>query len=263
MIDEGRRVLLLMLDPVALMAWVLLTLNLMLVRRRVAGFVRACLTATTLVFCFAASPFAANQLLGWLEAKARDLAICPPPPPASVFVVLAGGAKRAAGDADDIAQMELPTFRRTVAAAHLVLRTPESLLLLSGGAGDAAREADLMRTLATALGVPFERISEERDSKTTFENARNTLPLLAGLNGRSVYLVTSAMHMRRASAAFRAAGHHICPLPVDFQRMQPEGFDAAIPAITSLQKTADGVREVVGYELYRWQAWVRRSAADA
>jgi uncharacterized SAM-binding protein YcdF (DUF218 family) len=93
-------------------------------------------------------------------------------------------------------------------------------ILLSGGSGMVLRqeekESEILVNVLMQAGVPTEDIIVERESRNTFENARNSSLLLKKkyANGRFL-LVTSAFHMRRSLACFKKAGLHVTPFPVD------------------------------------------------
>jgi len=121
---------------------------------------------------------------------------------------------------------------------------PASLpIVLSGGrAWDGAREADVMASWLVARGVSREALILERDSLTTRQNARKVAAMLAGRDWRTVGLVTSDFHMRRAARLFRREGFQVIPLPapsrlgfLSEQRMILRELGAAV-----LERIADG-----------------------
>jgi len=124
------------------------------------------------------------------------------------------------------------------------------LLLSGGGVPGGTSEAELMASMARDLGVPAERLSLERQSDTTFEQARNIGRLLGEKDQRPIYLVTSALHMPRALATFTASGLAVCALPVDFRRVYPDWYEFLVPQLTALAKTSDVAHEVLGYLAY-------------
>jgi uncharacterized SAM-binding protein YcdF (DUF218 family) len=82
-----------------------------------------------------------------------------------------------------------------------------SALLLSGGKGDAGpSEAEVMRELARAAGVPEDRLVLETQSRSTLENARHSARLMRARGWTRALVVTDAVHLPRALLAFRAAG---------------------------------------------------------
>jgi uncharacterized SAM-binding protein YcdF (DUF218 family) len=144
---------------------------------------------------------------------------------------------------------------RVVALADLARRHRELRLIFTGGSGailgdDAAEAAALARFGAT-LGIETARVTYERQSRTTWENARETKALLApDADGRWL-LVTSAWHMPRAMGAFRAAAINVVAYPVDY-RTSPARLWRLEPSIASgLDRTDTAVREWAGLVSYR------------
>ena len=72
-----------------------------------------------------------------------------------------------------------------------------------------------------ALGVAHDRITAEEQSRNTIENAVFSRLLADPKPGERWLLVTSAFHMPRAIAAFRAAGFPIEAYPVDWRTRGP------------------------------------------
>lgn len=242
----------LLAQPVALIAWALLAVVVASWRSRARGSVRWSATALTAFYFAVATPLGANLAVGALERGATAEALaCSTPDPEWPVVVLAGGVSADAASADDVAALHAASFRRLVEGVRLARATAHGPLVLSGGSGAATREADLMASLARSLGVPPERLLLERESKTTAEAARNVARLLKtrGL-APAVYLVTSAMHVRRAAATFRRQGVSVCPVPVDRRWVRPEANEAWIPQITALDKSTLAYHELVGHVLY-------------
>jgi uncharacterized SAM-binding protein YcdF (DUF218 family) len=84
-------------------------------------------------------------------------------------------------------------------------------LIMVGGYGRAlppppVSEAQAMRALALAAGVPGDRIVTEDVSSRTIENAHYTKRLMDANGWRRALLVTDAFHMRRALYTFRRFG---------------------------------------------------------
>lgn len=63
-------------------------------------------------------------------------------------------------------------------------------------------EAEVMRRQATDLGLPSDAIMIESESKSTFENAYFTKPILELRGVRKILLVTSVFHSHRAKRIF-------------------------------------------------------------
>jgi uncharacterized SAM-binding protein YcdF (DUF218 family) len=111
------------------------------------------------------------------------------PGPADAAVVLAGD----------------PDYERTAAAARLVNAGECRLLILTGGETGPGDSASSLERHALSLGVPPERIRLEAQSDSTRESLLHVAPILAREGVRSVALVTSPYHQRRAYLAARRA----------------------------------------------------------
>ena len=91
-------------------------------------------------------------------------------------------------------------------AIRLLQEGAAPLLLLSGGGDGPVPEAEIMRRMALARGVPEAALLVEPGSRDTVENARETARLLRSRGGRSVLLVSDRAHLPRAALLFRLAG---------------------------------------------------------
>jgi uncharacterized SAM-binding protein YcdF (DUF218 family) len=118
-------------------------------------------------------------------------------------------------------------------------------------------EAALVAEVLEELGVPWDAILVEGQSRNTRENALNTAAIWREKGFRRGLLVTSAYHMSRALATFRAAGVNVSPWPVDFRVHPPlvnSVFDV-LPDATALELTTISVKEWLGLLVYRWRGW--------
>jgi uncharacterized SAM-binding protein YcdF (DUF218 family) len=80
------------------------------------------------------------------------------------------------------------------------------VLLLSGGGAGPEAEAEIMRRMALARGVPEAALLVETESRDTAGNARQSARLLGARGGHSVLLVSDRVHLPRATLLFRLAG---------------------------------------------------------
>jgi len=98
------------------------------------------------------------------------------------------------------------TTARTNEAIALYKNGWAPKLVFSGAAQDKSgpSNAEVMRRLARAAGIPDSAILTEEQSATTEENAQNTRSIFAKNHIFSVILVTSAYHQRRAGLEFAA-----------------------------------------------------------
>jgi len=126
------------------------------------------------------------------------------------------------------------------------------LLIFSGAAADKSgpSNAEVMQRQAIAAGVPASAIIIETRSENTSENAAATSDILSQQGVKSVILVTSAYHQRRASLEFtrRAPSVEVRnhPVATDDQWsawwwLTPTGWYLAIPELArSLYLAAGG-----------------------
>ena len=145
---------------------------------------------------------------------------------------------------------------RVIAAAALANRYPNARIIYSGGSSklihDDAREADYATALFESLGVSRERLTMERRSRNTQENADFSKALAAPKSGERWLLVTSAYHMPRSVGVFRKAGFAVEPYPVDWRVGGPaDRWRFRTIAIEGLANLDAGIREWMGLVAYR------------
>lgn len=186
---------------------------------------------------------------------------------AQAIVVLAAGRLQ---DAPEYGGRDIPDYvalARLRYAAHLQRRTGLPVLV-SGGNGAsgidpnaddrAYTKADAMAAaLREDFGVPVKWI--ETRSRDTGENAAYSAALLRADGVRRVLLVTDAMHMPRASAAFKRAGLDVISAPTMFFSNQSRGFAAWLPSAEGMRRSWYAIYELVGMAWYR----LRFSGMDA
>lgn len=117
-------------------------------------------------------------------------------------------------------------FERTKYAAALVRSGQARLLVLTGGEPFLGDSAESLRDRALAEGVPAERIRLENTSTNTWESLVAVAPILREERVRTLLLVSSPYHMRRASLAARRAlpGIRILCEPAPCSHWSPEGW---------------------------------------
>jgi len=145
---------------------------------------------------------------------------------------------------------------RITAAAELARAYPNARIVFSGGSSalmfDEGIEAEFGVRELRALGVAPSRIVAEGRSRNTIENAKLSRQFADPKPGERWLLVTSAHHMPRAIAAFRAAGFPVEPYPVDWRTRGAQ--DALRPFLSLAQglgRTDTAVHEWIGLIAYR------------
>lgn len=146
-------------------------------------------------------------------------------------------------------------WERLDAAVRLWRQTGGRMLFTGAPSPDGNTSiARVMGEVAVRNGVPRASILLEEASTNTYENLKFSLPLMAGVTGRT-WLVTSASHMPRAMAVARRLGAMPIPFPCDF-RGEPRGsWRAFVPANHAPLSLEKGLHEVVGLLVYRWRGW--------
>lgn len=145
---------------------------------------------------------------------------------------------------------------RLTEAAELARRFPETRIVFTGGIGTLftadTNESDDARRVLAAMGIAPERLTLERESRNTHENAVFTRRLVDPKPGERWLLVTSAWHMPRSIGVFRAAGFPVEAYPVDYRTRgpndlwRPQGL-----ATEGLRRFETATREWIGLVAYR------------
>jgi uncharacterized SAM-binding protein YcdF (DUF218 family) len=145
---------------------------------------------------------------------------------------------------------------RIIAAAELARRYPAARIVFSGGSNalilTEEPEAFFAVQQLEALGVPHDRITAEEQSRNTIENAVFSRLIANPKPSERWLLITSAYHMPRAMAAFRAAGFPVEAYPVDWRTRGPADLVRPFGAISDgLGRTDTAVHEWLGLLAYR------------
>ncbi|HKU70457.1 MAG TPA: YdcF family protein [Burkholderiales bacterium] len=165
------------------------------------------------------------------------------------IVVLGGGlyfvAPEYGGDT-----VSTTTLARVRYAASLHRATGKPVVVTGGTAnGDTPEAVVMKRVLEGEFRVPVKW--DERQSRTTLENARLTGELLKGSGIRRIYLVTHAWHMARSTLAFEHFGFEVIPAPTEFAT-RPKQLTIVdfLPNAGALLGSSQFVHEVIGIGWY-------------
>ena len=239
-------------EPLVLLA-VLIGLGLILHRFGRRRMARLCLGAAGVGYV----AIALTPLPEWAMRTLEDRLPAPAVDPAATAgAIVLGGATTNPRLAEERGTYLLgDAAERLTAAAGLRVRHPDLPIVFSGYHGSVrARgwpEGEITRRLLADLGLdPATFLFEER-SRNTFENARYSYEWLQP-DGRAPWLlVTSAFHMPRSVAAFRAAGFEVVPYPVDYRALRPAEtwWEPSVAGRFELFRLAS--REALGLVAYR------------
>lgn len=145
---------------------------------------------------------------------------------------------------------------RLTETARLAHRLPHLPVIVSGGSGVILLEdepaAEAIGAYLQSIGIAPTRIKLEAKSTTTYQNATFTRDLVQPKPDQRWYLVTSAAHMPRSVAAFRAQGFNVVPWPVDFRTADTGDWRRPFGSIPAgLKRLDDAAMEWLGLLAYR------------
>lgn len=132
-------------------------------------------------------------------------------------------------------------------------------IIVSGGVGklltekDEPVEATALQQELISSGIPASDIIIETKSRNTFENATYSKEILSQLHLKEpLILITSAMHMPRASAVFKKAGITTIAYPCDYKGMEKKlSITDFIPSEEPLAGWPSFIKEIIGYQVYK------------
>ncbi|OGL70715.1 hypothetical protein A3B32_00290 [Candidatus Uhrbacteria bacterium RIFCSPLOWO2_01_FULL_53_9] len=216
---------------------------------------RILLLAVVVLYVFSIEPvaYALTQSLQGLYASSTAIETASEEPDA--IVVLAGGSSSAFG----VQELSGASWRRLWRGYERYRffegRVP---VMYSGGSGDPfvehSLEANIAKGYLESMGVLPHDAAVEDQSRTTFESARalNEQFFSADKDAhRTIELVTSATHMRRAQATFEAVGFDVRAVLADFQTA-PLKLDlfSFVPTHASLFTSVTALHEWLGIAYY-------------
>lgn len=240
--------------PSLLILLMLLGLVVHIKKAWLGGTILGVATALFMVFCL---PLGAHRLVKSLETypalelSAVDQTLQRQP---GAIVVLGGGRYTDAPEygGDTVSRYTLERLRY---AAYLHRQTGLPILLTAGSVhGEHVPEVDLMHTALTRdFKIPVKWT--EGESRTTWENAENSLPILRAAGIKHIYLVTHAAHMRRALLAFVHPGIAVTPAPLGFSTLarQEHGVLGFLPSAIAFRKSSYALHEHIGYWWYQFR----------
>ena len=187
-------------------------------------------------------------LLQELEARFSRPATAPVDP--RCIIVLGGGFETEVTTSRGSFELN-QAGDRFVETLRLAQTYPAARILISGGDGSLSGryegDAAVAERFFAGFGLAADRLIQERQSRTTFENIAFTKELLAQQGLSDCLLVTSAFHMPRSIGLFRKAGLAVQPWPTDYRTAGDVtlGFDFTQPSLNA-QLMTTAVREWTG-----------------
>jgi uncharacterized SAM-binding protein YcdF (DUF218 family) len=145
---------------------------------------------------------------------------------------------------------------RYAARLHRATHKP---ILASGGSPEGAPAGEavhMQMALQRDFQVPVKWIEDQ--SRTTLENARFSQRILGAAGIRTIYLVTQAWHMPRASLAFENAGFVVIPAATGYATRFRLTLLDFLPDARALRDSSTFFREIIGIGWYRLQFAIAR-----
>ncbi len=159
-------------------------------------------------------------------------------------VILGGGARASAPEYGGAPSPEPVTLQRVAYGAY-VARELKRPILVTGTATEAGAMQDALHRLF-ALDARW----IDASARDTRENARHSATLLRAAGIDTVVLVTSSVHLRRATHEFEDAGLNVLPAPTDIEAATPDLLERAplglLPTIGGLERSNEALREWIG-----------------
>ena len=165
--------------------------------------------------------------------------------PADIILVLGGGINKGR-------YLNLVSSHRLLKGAQLYFEGRANKILFSGGIPRKMNvpEAAVMAQEARRLKIPAGEILLEKKSKNTHEQAVEVKKMADSQQWKSILLVTSSSHMKRALMAFENLGFKIYPAPADpYEKYtdDPMGRLCLFPVLT---------HEYAGIVYYKIRGWI-------
>lgn len=131
------------------------------------------------------------------------------------------------------------------------------VMLVGGAARGHLPEAQVMAGLLAEFNISRDVMLLEDKSRNTRQNALNAVAIMQKNGIKKILLSTSAFHMHRAQAVFEKLGVEVVPAATDYQVLEhdPSILDW-LPNADSLMMTTLGIKEYLGWWVYRVRGWV-------
>ncbi|MES2017085.1 MAG: YdcF family protein [Pseudomonadota bacterium] len=173
---------------------------------------------------------------------------------AQAIVVLGAGHVKRAPEYGGLDGPDAVALVRLQYAAHLQHATGLPLLTSggNGGPGVQPKAAMMARVLRDDFKTPVQWVEDQ--SEDTFENAVNSARILKAAGVTRVLLVTQALHMPRAQAAFARNGITVIAAPTLFYSRMKWSPVMLVPSAGGMYRSYYAWHEWLGLWWYRWRA---------
>lgn len=207
---------------------------------------RAALGGTWGLLWVVSMPAVSNQLTRWVEMRGPDLgvALAGKDPERVALVVLGAGLQSIDESLPPRERLDAAGTRRVLTASRLWHERRFGLVIVSGA---PLMQAEGMRDLLVAEGVPADRVVLEDRSLDTRQNALYSAAILRERGTVATVIVTSATHLRRSVRDFASAGVVVIPAAAEVAGRFPIEVDHFLPSSPALTRTHICLHEILGY----------------
>ena len=198
-----------------------------------------------------------NRVLATLENPWRDITTrWPTLPQADAIVCLGGGIEPSHLEIIGLNMQE--NSDRPTTAIELLRRGKATRLILGGGGrpGEIA-EAEAVKTWILQWQLTQAEVTSLGVCADTHDEAVKVTALAKAGNWKRILLVTSASHMKRASAVFeKTTGIEVVPVPCAFLTKRKPTEWVHLPEPTEFQDFANWFHETMGWFVYKARGWI-------
>ena len=172
------------------------------------------------------------------------------------IILLAGAERPTASEASGEPQVGLHGGRY-ITLLRLAARYPQAPIVYSGGPRERPGKGRLETPPAVAaeilasIGLLADRVSFEEASRDTCASASNTFSYLRPRSADNWLVVTSAIHVPRTMACFRAVGWNVIPYPADFHSYATGWWSFPTQIARNLDLFDLAAHEWIGLAYYR------------
>jgi len=234
-----------LLPPLLLV--ILLAAGLVLLRRR-PRLARLLILLVTVALYALSTPWVGGLLLKSLEIS---LPVRPAELKTADAIVVLGGGRRldeAEYGGDTLNSFSLERLRYA-AFLHRASGLP---ILVTGGKPDDGTLAEgriMQQVLQSEYGMSPAWVEDA--SRTTWDNARLSAPLLEQAGVRCIALITHAWHLRRAAPLFEAQGLIVVPAGIQFASTRVDALFDVLPIPNGLRDSSYALHEWLGILWYK------------
>ena len=265
MIDYLLRQLLLLLQPIGLVWGGLVVLAVVLWRRKQRRLATAASAMVLLLTVIGGTDITFLMLWNleqpWTSVKLADQPEC------EAAVVLGGFADPSRHEAGGV---HLTRAGDRVMMGIEAVRTGKAKVLVLGGGwmlfdGRKVSESETVKAWLKDWNLTADReIVSLGQCADTRDEALHVAALAKERGWKRVLLITSATHMRRATATFRAVGVEPVPVPCNYLSLaitEPGPVRIGIPGVTGFDNFGVWSHEIIGRLMYWRRGWLDESPA--